>query len=309
MPSSRSDASGRRYDGATVTELSGPATDDAVEALVHRFSEWAADRPDIHAMLIVGSRARTERPADRWSDLDLVFTTTDPRTYLDESGWLGTFGQVLLTFVEPTPIPGVSERRVLFEDGLDVDLVPVLIDGLPALLSPAGDVITRGVRVLVDKDGELGRRLVEGPTEHEHAHPELTAHEFESLVADVLYHFLWTARKLRRGELWTARGCLEGYLRWHLLRLVEWHARLVRGTTDVWFEGRFLDQWADRDVLEGIAAASSRYDAADVRRALYAMADLFRQLATETGRARDFAYPDDRHERVMALVERVLDEP
>lgn len=298
-----------RYDGATVTERRGSATDDAMEALVHRFSGWANERPDINAMLIVGSRARTERPADRWSDLDLVFTTTDPRPYLDDTRWLDAFGPVLLTFIEPTLIPGVSERRVLFEDGLDVDLVPVPVDGLPSLLSPAGDVIARGVRVLVDKDGELGRRLVEGPTEHEHAHPELTAHEFESLVADVLYHFLWTARKLRRGELWTAGVCLEGYLRWHLLRLVEWHARLVRGTTDVWFEGRFLDQWADRDVLDGIAAASSRYDAADIRRALHAMADLFRRLAIETATACDFAYPDDRHERVMGLVGRVLDEP
>ncbi len=284
--------------------------EDASQALVARFAEWAAERDDIRAMFIVGSRARTDRPADRWSDLDLVFLTTDPEPYLDDGGWLGGFGPVLLTFVEETLVPGIRERRVLFEDGRDVDLVPIPVGSLPDMRAAAGDVIRRGMRVLVDKDGEVDALLTAAAGQR----PEPTAEDgpsadsYNGLVDDVLYHLLWTARKIARGELWTARSCLEGYLRWRLLAMVEWHARVVRGVQDTWFEGRFLETWADPRMLAGLADASSRYDRADLVRALHAAAALTRQLGREVGSAMGYEYPEARHERLMALVGACLEE-
>jgi aminoglycoside 6-adenylyltransferase len=52
------------------------AIDDALrppqtyEHLTERFVKWAETQPDIHAAMVIGSRARTEWPADEWSDLD-----------------------------------------------------------------------------------------------------------------------------------------------------------------------------------------------------------------------------------------------
>ena len=41
------------------------------DELLQRFQAWAEQRADIRAALLVGSRARAERPADAWSDIDI----------------------------------------------------------------------------------------------------------------------------------------------------------------------------------------------------------------------------------------------
>ncbi len=54
---------------------------------------WAAEQPDVVAVVLVGSHARGEARPD--SDIDLVLVTTDRGGRLRERGWLARFGQVL----------------------------------------------------------------------------------------------------------------------------------------------------------------------------------------------------------------------
>jgi aminoglycoside 6-adenylyltransferase len=85
-------------------------------------------------------------------------------------------------------------------------------------------------------------------------------------VSDFWYHALWTARKLRRGEVFTAKACCDGRMKWILIRMLEWHA----GDRDTWHDGRFLEEWADPRAITELCDAYARYDAADVERALFA---------------------------------------
>src|SRR5437660_12870420 len=96
-----------------------------MKQLEERFVAWANTRQDIRAAIVIGSRARVERPADEWSDLDLVFFTANPEYYLSKTDWLESIGNPLLTFVQNTPTGGQRERRVLFDSGLDVDFTIV----------------------------------------------------------------------------------------------------------------------------------------------------------------------------------------
>ena len=195
--------------------------------------------------MIVGSRARVDKshPGDEWSDLDLVLFVTNPTQYLETTEWLTKIGNPWLTFIESTGAGQGMERRVLFEGGLDVDfaIFPVdLIDQMAATSIPAdvADTLRRGVAVLLDKDG-LWQRLQFSPQESYAPQPPTPA-EFLELVNDFWYHAVWTAKKLRRGELWTAKGCSDNYMKWQLLQMVEWHAHASQGWDyDVWHRGRF----------------------------------------------------------------------
>jgi aminoglycoside 6-adenylyltransferase len=60
--------------------------------LLQRILEWANSQADIRAVILVGSAARTDHPADEWSDLDLVVIAADPQIYLSTTGWLATLG-------------------------------------------------------------------------------------------------------------------------------------------------------------------------------------------------------------------------
>lgn len=319
-----------------------PTIDTALtyDELERRVAGWIERQPDLRAALVLGSRARTgtDTPADAYSDLDLLLLAEDPNRYLDDAGWVAQIGRPRVTFVEETATGGGRERRVLFDGGLDVDfsIFPVAVfaglsDALgqaaharttaptpPADASPARqaieaayalkDVARRGIRILADKDGLLAHalplldRLPPADTS-----PSPSAHDFSETTNDFWYHAVWTAKKLRRGELWVAKSCCDSYMKALLLRMLGWHARAVRGVGDTWHGGRFVERWADPAALAALRDAYARYDAGEVRRALRATMDLFRRIAGETAAARGFPYPADADEYATALVRDLLD--
>lgn len=320
-----------------VTTNEGLAEPTSLKEIEERFTAWAADQPDVRAALVVGSRARADHPADPFSDLDLVVVANDPARYLDATDWLGAMGTVWVTFVEETAVGGGRERRVLFAGGQDVDFAIFPTDLFRHLarllwlrrLRPAyalvarddrrraevalaafGSVVRRGVRVLVDKDGAATRvvrtaKELPAPV----AAPPSEA-EFLEAVNDFWYHALWTVKKLRRGELWTAHGCLDGSMKDLVLRMIGWQARATWGEEyDTWHDGRFLEDWAAPRAVAGLRAAFAHYDGDDMRRALVATMDLFRALGTDTARRLDYAYPTDADEHVTRLVTGLLARP
>jgi aminoglycoside 6-adenylyltransferase len=306
----------------------------SMEHLEQRFVAWAQTQPDIRAAFVVGSRARTDHPADEWSDLDISVITTKPERYLASTDWLKNIGDYWLTFLEPTATGSGMERRVLFEGALDVDFAiapcarvkqaarflpllrrfPVLFRLLPKGMAQriredvaeAAEVLGHGVRVIVDKD-RLAAKLPLVFAEAQPYRPP-TQRDFLNAVNDFWYHTVWGTKKLRRGELWVAKSSCDSYLKRLLLRMMEWHARATKGPDyDTWQLGRFLEEWADHRALAGLRDAFAHYDEEDVRRALLATMDLFRWLAIETAERLGYPYPSVADERVTEWVKAYLE--
>ncbi len=235
--------------------------------LLERFIDFSKVRQDIRLVMVIGSRAREDHPADEWSDLDLVFVTSNPHEYISSQDWLPELGEYILTFLEHTPDGSSMERRVLFEGGLDVDFVPVPLEIIRNGLPPeANGIISRGYKVLLDKDGLESVIASSSDSRVLNASPPNET-EYAQTVDDFLYHVVWTAKKLRRGELWAAKQCCDGYLKWLLLKMVEWHAQWTTRNgklVDVWHDGRFLDTWAERRVLGGLSTSFAHYEFDDV---------------------------------------------
>ncbi len=282
----------------------------AYEQLIDRFIQWAQTEDNIRAAIVIGSRARTDHPADEWSDLDVIILANDPEPYWATTEWLHHVGVPWLTFVEPLPIGNGFERRVLFEDGLDVDFAPDPVVPFRQMLdegrlSGLADLFYRGVRFLVDKEG-FAERLARIPVVLPPYQPPAEA-EFLNLVHDFWYHTVWTAKKLRRGELWTAKSCCDGYLKQLLRQMLEWHTRARQGeSVDTWMRGRFLEEWADARAVAALPAIFAHYDEPDVWRALQATMALFRWLALETAEVLGYAYSAFGEERATEIVGRLF---
>ena len=103
-----------------------------------------------------------------------------------------------------------------------------------------------------------------------------------SSPSDFWYHALWTAKKLRRGEVFTALECLDGHMKARLVTLLGWHARSLDASVDTWHEGRFVERWADPGALAALEKAFAYYDVRDVARALWETIDLWQGLEEET---------------------------
>lgn len=259
------------------------------------FARWARTTDDVRALLVIGSQARTGTPADEWSDLDLVVAATTPSRWLDDGAWLDVIGPVGITYIEPTPILGLRERRVLFADGADCDLVVVDPELLaraaqaPATLSAA----VRGYRLLLDKDGQLGRLAASVVAEAPAADHPLDRARFDEVAADFWHHAVWIARKLARGELFVATSSLAGRQAQLLREAIEWNA-----AGDAWFRGRFLERWAGADVLDALRGAFPTYDRESVARSLTVVMDLFSRLSREVAAEQGFDAPIARYESV-----------
>ena len=279
------------------------------ERLIANFTAWAEGEEGVRAAAVIGSFARVDHPADAWSDLDIVVIARDPDRYRDSTAWVSRVGEPWLTFVEATAAGGAWERRVLFDGGLDVDFALLAVDavrtmvadGLPADVSEA---LKRGLRTLFDKDGLVAELQAAVAPSRVTSLP--TQDAFLDVVHDFWYHALWTAKHLRRGELWWAKSGCDGALKDRLLSVIRWHARTVGGgEVDAWFRSRFLEEWADPRVVEGLRSAFAHYEAEDVWRALFATMALFRWVAREAAEGLGFPYPTLGDERVTALVERL----
>jgi hypothetical protein len=165
-----------------------------MEAHVTRFldevSRWAAERPDVRAAILLGSQARVDAPADPASDVDVTLFVDDPASYLDDTAWIGHFGEPLLSFREPTAVGGFEEQRVLFRDGLEVDfaIVPAAV---AAEIPPEADaVFARGFQILYADGMSFPERE---PSTIDTSPP--TQEQFDQLVNDFWYHLLWSAKK------------------------------------------------------------------------------------------------------------------
>jgi aminoglycoside 6-adenylyltransferase len=282
-----------------------------MEDLIERFTIWAWDQADVRSAIIVGSQARVGRPADDMSDLDLAVIVTDPSIYLSDTTWLYRFGEPCLTSVELTADGNFRERRVLFRDGRNVDfsLLPAVVvrqmlkQQVPAEIA---DVLRRGFRILMDKDG-----LAEGLTDRTRwsEKPQILPTEsiWTETSHDFFYHVVLAAKKARRGELWVAKSTCDGYLKNLLLSLIEWHAK-SKSDRDTWHKGRFLEHWAEPEILQELPSTFAGYTMADVQRALQANLRFYERFGREVARALGYGFPDEAFSFATNQVRRLSNE-
>ena len=266
------------------------------DQLLDRFVDWAQIQEDIVGAIIVGSQARTTPPADQWSDLDLVIITTDVGRYLTQTNWIAELGPYWLNFIEKQGVGEGFEHRVLFAGGMDVDFVPTPYAEIEQIIAQGwppdwAGVLQRGYKLILDKQ-DLAHQLPSVDSTPPPAAKPPTAQEFDNVCHDFLYHAVWTTKKLRRGELWVAKGCLDMYMKHLLLQMIEWHTRTIHGWDyDVWHRGRFLEKWADPRITGDLKQAFAHYDESEVKQALFATLALFRWVAEETAEKLEYSYP------------------
>lgn len=268
---------------------------------------WAAAQPDIRGAFIVGSHARAEQPADRWSDLDIALVVDDPARYATDAEWVGSFGRrPLLTFLEATAVGDEVERRVLYDDGQDVDfaLIPAATV-TPELAPEETAVLARGYRLLFDEIG-LSPRLAAAAAVA--APPRrLTQETFDQLTHDFWYHALLAAKKLRRGEVLLAKQTCDCYLKRLLVELEEWRVRYRSPAMDTWHGGRFFEQWADAATVARLRDTFAAYEPADVSRALRSTVGLFAELEIELADRAELTRSTS-HEELTRELTRILDD-
>jgi aminoglycoside 6-adenylyltransferase len=271
-----------------------------------RFVAWATNEPHIRAAIVIGSRARTYKIADEWSDLDLIFFTTTPDAYFVATDWLKQMGDIWLC-VPNEALASSPEWLVLYRGGFKVDYLIAPATGTLRQLvqvpmyEPA---LRRGYRVLFDKD-ESGADTFALPFKPRCCQPPSPA-VFTDLVNRLLLFSERTAKILSRGELWRAKYLCDNQLKDYLLLLLEWHACAVYGPEhDTWRNGRFLNKWIHPDASAVLPATFATYDIDDMWRATLATAELGCRLARETAAIWEYDYPHQTEQEILTWLRKL----
>ncbi len=261
---------------------------DRYAQIKSRILELADVDEGIRAVVAIGSSTRSEVKADEYSDLDLIIAAEDTVKWL-YGDIPEQLGDMKISFVEPT-LGGGMERRVLYKDALDVDMIIFTPEQLATVAREgvAGWVCNRGYTVLYDTMG-IGELLSKYVC-HEVKYSQLTEDEYINLVNDFCFHVVWASKKILRGELWTAKMCIDAYLKNHLLKMMEMYT-VNKYASDVWHDGRFLDKWADECIKNSLPKCFAHYDRTDMIAALRETKSLFSQTAREVAELTGYAYP------------------
>lgn len=260
------------------------------EKLENNFVSWAQTVDDIRAAFIVGSRARSDHPADEWSDMDIIFFTSKPNYYLSNSEWLTIFGNVWTSLVSKTAGDD-PECLTLFEGGRQVDFVIHSVENLKRIAKNkiVPNNFHRGVKAIVDKD-HVAKNIMPLSSK---APPEtaLTESMFIQTVNMFWFVALYTAKQILRNELWVAK-VRDGDMKELLLQMIEWHEKTVNGHEyDTWHAGRFLCEWASEETQAELRNAFGHFDRSDSWKALSATITLFKRLSHNISQRMNFSYP------------------
>jgi len=94
-----------------------PAIPERVAKLILSVQGWAAARPDVLGVVLVGSHARGSAKPE--SDVDLVLVCDIPAALIDDADWIRAFGEPQR--VEHEDWGRVTSRRVWYAGGLEVE--------------------------------------------------------------------------------------------------------------------------------------------------------------------------------------------
>lgn len=262
------------------------------EPLEQRLAAWAEACPDVLALVVIGSRARTVHAADEWSDLDTILFTTDPQPFAPGSRWQAELdaliGAPIWFAAHSTTDRGDRETEWVLEGGLKLDVMFMRCEpgsnvstSLQDLIAsvPYRNVFASGMRVLFERSpAPLRLDPPPGPT-------PLAQPEFDNLVANYLLELTRAMKLARRGELWRAARVVNEEMQANLLTLLEQQAHLRPNPPQhAWRYGRFLEEWADPRALAALPATYAASTLSSVRGAVAASLDLLDWLAPEVAR-------------------------
>jgi molybdopterin-guanine dinucleotide biosynthesis protein A len=203
------------------------------------------------------------------------------------------------------PLPGAYSRAMLLELEARVDRGELSLRGVNPNVLEVDESLLLNVNTPNDLVAALAEALEDVGDARPVALPDDEA--FLDLAVDFWSTALWSARRLRKGEVFRGVDAVNGSLKRSLVTLMSWHASAVDPEAEVLDGGRLLDRWADPGALTALEGAYASYDLRDAACALWATVDMFQGLEEETSGRLGLDVPLDHADLRRRLAEVVRD--
>lgn len=235
---------------------------EANQIVFNKVKQWTVKKEDILALGIVGSRSDKNSISDEYSDYDLLLVTNNVDKYLNNESWISEVNEYWYSFTEYIPSENHTERRVLFKNGIDVDFIFIDYEKIkndPGQFCIAKDICRRPIEIVMDKVNiEIKLRELEStPPKYEAPNEK----QFNELIAEFYYHYIWIYKKLCRGEYWIAYRCLNYFMKSKMIQVFEWYEHCKNGNEyNTYYDSRYLEKWVEPEIKKKLGILISSYE-------------------------------------------------
>lgn len=268
------------------------------EEILALIKNIAAEDENILAVLMTGSRADRDCPADQYQDFDIVYFVKDVTPYWDNMAWIEEkFGSPsLLQKPEsmqliPPDNDGNFVYLMIFPDGNRIDLQITAAkyedDGEPAI-------------VLLDKNGYLPPIHVSGAYWY-------VKKPDQKLFSDCCNEFHWclnnVARGIKREELSYAMEQMNHYVRDMLILMLDWYVganhdfKISTGKN-----GKYFKKLLPEDLYRRFTRTYSDADYGHMWEAAFTMLYLFGDAARAVAEKLSFDYDEAEEKGIEAYM-------
>lgn len=274
------------------------------DEVLNEITHWAEKNEDVRVVVLTGSRADPNAPADVFSDYDIEITVTNPEKFLNNEEWLSFFG-------EPIAIIEVNDdftlRMVLYKDYVRIDFRIYSIADFEQcnLQAELPKHLNNGYKILLDKDSLTSN--LKPPAYNSYVTTRPSEEEFLNVVTDFWWDTTYVAKSLWRNELIYAKYMLDNIMRFsYLEKIIEWFI----GTKYHWQistnkHGRLFKKYLDDETWRELEKTFSGSKIEENREALFAVVKLFRRLAMSLAEDLNYSYPCKLDEEITAYLNKI----
>lgn len=268
---------------------------------------WGESQPDVRAMVLTSSRAVEDGIVDQFSDYDVIVMTRDIQHQYNERSWLQAFGDVVIDWWDPLNVDSgsglLTTGNIVYYTGtrkIDFTLWPTEMAKHVARYLPME--LDAGYRVLLDKDGLTADWPHASGIGYRRQLPDYD--RYLEAVNDFFIGVPYVITALLREELLPAKWVLDFDMRYeYLLPMLEWYAVSIHGeSAHIRAHGKGMEALLPDDIWSRLQCTYAGLDVAQNRAALFAMINLFRDVAERVGKAIGCDYPAELHNRVMTHI-------
>jgi aminoglycoside 6-adenylyltransferase len=275
--------------------------------ILHEITTWAQNNPAIRVILLTSSRANGV--ADLLSDYDIEFVVSDLLQFLKDDGWLKTFGHIVSVVVEnEEAFDGENAMRMVFyDDYIKIDFKLYAIDKFMEQVNKPDlqedwDV---GYKILMDKDGLT--KGMKPPTGQSVTIVKPTEQEFHYFINDAWFCMPYIAKCLWRDQLFYAKYVGDNIMRFEdFQKIIEWYI----GMQHNWQlkpnkYGRLFKQYLQPDLWKRIEETFAGANIEENWKALFAYADVIRELGKAIAEKLHYTYPQELDETITAYLHKI----
>ena len=261
--------------------------------------DFAKKDERVRAVLLNGSRANHRIPPDPYQDFDVVYIVNQLQTFTSDHSWVEVFGERIIIQLPDEMSFGEKDEfgfayLMLFKDGNRIDLTLFPADKVKKDHWPDSLTVS-----LLDKDGLF--QNLPNPDDRDYLIKKPTEKEFQDVCNEFWWVSTYVAKGLLRREITYAKEMVDTVVRPMFMKIIEWYIG-IKTEFSVAFgkSGRFMKEYLSPEEYNSILSTYADHLIENNWRSLFAMTEIFSEVAKIVAEELKFSYNSIEDENVRA---------